>query len=300
MKKLLCIILSVITVAMCITSCSKSGEDNAENEFSLENTYDSVYASYDESVLRNYDAFCNAVIQGETEMRINISIIEGVEQLFFTSFPMSYLVKSISRNPDGSGVIIEYKNEPDVHKQMVKDFENKIEEIKNECGFYSANDGVYLLNVYNYVASNIKITAFQGVSVYETIMNGEGNVFTYSNMFEYLLRQKGIDAYHILAEDNAGGGWGLSSAMLNGQLYFFDVGSEFYSNGGKGLDYFAMSFEDFKNEGLNNPIYSSNDKAFECIDDSFKSCRTCKAWSIKDNTLCITQYDNNIVEIILN
>lgn len=300
MKKIFCLLFAVITACMCFTACSKSNVGNEENDISLNNTYDSVYASYDESVLRNYDAFCNAVINGEAEMRINTSIIEGVEQLFYTSFPMSYLVNGISRNPDGSGVVIEYKNEPEVHKQKVKDFANKIEEIKTECGFYSANDGVYLLNVYNYVASNIKITAFQGISVYETIMKGEGNVFTYSNMFEYLLRQKGIDAYHILAEDNAGGGWGLSCAMLNGQLYFFDVGSEFYSNGGKGLDYFAMSFEDFKNEGLNNPIYSSNDKAFECFDDSFKACRSCKEWSLIDNTLSITGYNSKTTEIKLN
>ena len=285
---------------MCFAGCSSKEQDKQEElKVSFTNTYDCIYSGFDDSVKRAYNDVCNAIINYESEKRINVGMLERVQQLLYTSFPLVYLVNGISAKPDESGVLLSYKFEKDEHIQRVKDFDEKIKQMKENCGFSQSNNGTYLLNVYHYVSSNIHLTDENGITVYETIMNDKGNVFTYANVFEYLLLQKGINAFHILAEDAVGAGWGLSSAELNGYMYFFDVGSEYYSSKGESLKYFAMSYKELKTTGLRAAKYSSGGDAFKCNNEDFSVCRSCKSWSLENSTLKIHKYDlkDSVIEL---
>lgn len=300
MKRILAVIMSMIIVIGCFSGCSIKTEEVETISFDLENTYDSIYSDFDASTIRAYNDVCSAIINGEQDVRINLSMLEDIQQLLYTSFPLVYLVKDISHNDDNSGISLTYKNEIDEHKQLVSEFNKKIKSIENECGYSTASNSLYTLNVYQYVSSHIKISSNMSVSLFETVMNGEGSVFTYSNLFEYLLLQKGIKAFHVIASDAKGAGWALSSAEINNGIYYFDVASEYYANNGNNINYFAMNYKDVENEGLNSLHYTSQGKAFKSKDNEFKACRSCKKWSVDGSKLKIVQYDLEEISIDLN
>ncbi len=118
-------------------------------------------------------------------------------------------------------------------------------------------------------------------------------------MFEYLLRHEDIPAYHILASDAAGAPWGLSAAVLDGELYYFDTMSENVMNGGEQLIYFGMTTDDVINEVLGSLYYTSRETADDASNLRFDTCRSCKSWQISDNSLLVTNGNNDVVEIEL-
>lgn len=296
MKKIISVILSLIIIASCFSACS-SKESNVSGELNIKFTFDSAYSSFDNSIKRGYEAVCNAIVNGESDVRVNIGMLDDINQLIYTSFPLSYLVASIDVNKDKSGIYIEYKNDLDKHLELVKAFDDKVKSLENALEYDTLSDNQYVLRVYDYITSNIKISPNMAISLYETIMNDEGSIFSYSNMFEYLLLQKGIEAYHIIAQDAGGGGWTVSCAKLCDNYYYFDVASEFYSNTGSRLEFFAMNFDDLKNEGLNNIIYTNKKDAMICDDDKFSACRECRTWSINENIVEIITTNGESVEI---
>lgn len=301
MKKVLSLILAFTFVFLSFSGCSSSDKTEEEKpvEYSLKNTFDSIYSDFDDSVIHAYEEVCGAIVKGNEDVRINLSMLEDVQQLLYTSYPLIYLVDSITPKTDKSGISLKYKNEAEEHSKLVSQFNAKINQIEKECGFDTASNSLYTLNVYHYVASHIKITEKPSISLFETVMNDEGTVFTYSNLFEYLLLQKGIKAFHIIACDARGTGWGLSSAELNGEIYYFDVGSEYYSTQGNNINYFALNYSDLQNEGLNSIKYTSQGKAFKSKADGFKACRSCKEWSVDGQKLKILQYDLKKITIEL-
>lgn len=304
MKKFLSLLLSVVLLVCIFCSCSNAA-DNSKSEreenssIDLLFSYDNAYDSFDDSIISAYQNICNAIINCETEIRVNTGMLENVRQLLYTSFPLIELVESISKKDDNSGLNIKYKNTEDVHKKKVDEFKAKINEIQKACKKGTVTDSEYAVNVYNYVASNIKASEDASISCYETIMTGEGTSYSYSNMFEYLLLQAEIPASHIIAEDASGKGWGLSAAALGGKLYYFDVMSENIANSGKQLVYFAMTSDDVKNEGLTSLKTTNQIESAEATDDAFEPCRSCKSWKIDNNVLYVTRYDEQVVEINL-
>ncbi len=304
MKKFLSILLSVVLIVCIFCSCSNSSDEKVtekeeKDSIDLVMSYDSAYDSFDDSVISAYRNVCNAIINFESEIRVNTGMFDNIRQLLYTSFPLIDLVESVSKKEDNSGLNLKYKNNSDIHKKKINEFKVKINEIQKTCKKGTVTESEYAVNVYNYVASNIKESKDASITCYETIMTGEGTSFSYSNMFEYLLLQSEIPASHIIAEDAAGTGWGLSAAALGGKLYYFDVMSEYFANSGKQLVYFAMTSEDVKNEGLTSLKTTNQVDSAEATDDAFEPCRSCKSWKIENNILYVTRFDEKVVEIDL-
>ena len=294
MKKTVSIILCICFVTLSLASCKGSKEANSATiADSVSYTYDSAYTC-DDATKRAYNELCKAVIMGNTEVRMNSAFLDNALQLFYTSFPLNALVEKIS--PSENGYKIEYKT-PDAHEKAME-FSEKIKTVKSEL--YSSNDTEYAINLYNSIASSIKVSDNSAITCYETIMTGEGTSFSYSNMFEYLLQQKGIKAYHILCEDESGASKAISMAELDGNLYYFDVFKEFEDNCGSSLKYFGMITDDISSYGLRNVIYTNRQEAADASDLRFDALRKCKKWEIKKEFLIITTENGEIVQIALN
>ena len=294
MKKTISIILCICLVALCLASCKASKEDSSATiADSVNYTYDSAY-SFEDATIRAYKDLCQAVIMGSTEVRINAAFLEDVLQLFYTSFPLNALVSKIS--PSQSGYRIEYKSS-DTHKKAMA-FLEKVKTIKSDIN--SNNDTEYAIKLYNSISSSIKVSDNSAITCYETIMTGEGTSFSYSNMFEYLLQQRGIKAYHILCEDENGASKAISMAELDGNLYYFDVFKEFEDNGGSNLRYFGMITDDVTSYGLKNMIYTNRQAAADASDLRFDSLRNCQKWEIENEKLVVTAENGEIVQIALN
>ncbi|MFR5876544.1 MAG: hypothetical protein ACLUFN_08640 [Eubacterium sp.] len=297
MKKYLSLVLSIIFLAVMFCGCSSNGEDNSNNQADIKYTYDSAYSGFDESTIRAYESVCEAVINGTEELRINIGMLDNVKQLIYTSFPLYCLISDITVNSDNSGIIIKYTQDTDAHLKSVSDFSSRIADIQNACGIGTVSDSEYVVNVYNYVASNIKESSEASITSYDAIMNIGGNSYTYSNMFEYILQQSDIPAYHIIAIDSEQGAKGLSAAEINDNLYFFDVMSEYKDNAGKQLVYFGMTTDDVGTEGLTSLMLSNQQTAPDASDLTFDACRMCTSWELKDGSLLITRNDGETVKI---
>lgn len=296
MKKLVSVMLCICFIALCFFGCGNSENDSNSNA-EIKSTYDSAYSSFDASTIRAYSSFCEAVIGYQTDVRLNVGMFDDIQQLFYTSCPLNILVKDITVNKDGSGLSVEYKNDEATHKQIVSDFSDKIVSIQEKCS--AVNDAVFVINAYNYVASSIEPGDNSATTCYDTIMNGGGTEFTYSGMFEYILQQHGIPAYHILCEDAYGASKAMSAAVVNGNLYYFDVMSEYYANGGNQLLFFGMTTDDVIGMGYTNLIYTNREIAEDSSDLTFEACRFCSEWTVEGNNLIITKNDDEIVRIAL-
>ena len=293
MKKTISIILCICLLALSFASCKGAeNKNNATIADSVKYTYDAAY-SFNDAVLRAYNDLCKSVIAGESEVRINSGFIDDVFQLFYTSFPLSAIVKSFV--PENAVYRIEYKSKEPHADAML--FLEKINQIKSEV--YSENKTEYAIKLYSKIASMVKISENSAITCYETVMKGEGTSFSYSNMFEYLLAQNDIKAYHILCEDENGASRAMSMAEIDGELYYFDVFRESEDNGGKLLRFFGMITDDIEAYGIRNVIYTNRQSAANSSDLRFDSLRNCKKYEIKDDKLLVTDKNGEIVQIAL-
>ena len=292
MKKTISIFLCVCLVVLSFVSCKSKKDDSATIADETNYTYDAAYSVGDATV-RAYKDLCKAVVSGSSEIRINSGFLDDVLQLFYTSFPLSALVERIEPVDAGYKIVYKYS---DAHNNALK-FLEKVNSIKSDVD--DNNETVYAINLYNKIASSIKISENNSISCYETVMKGEGTAFSYSNMFEYLLQQKGIKAYHILCEDAAGNSKAISAAELDGNTYYFDLMSEYYDNGGKLLKFFGMTTADAEEIGLCNFIYTNRSTAEDLSDLKFESCRYCEKWELDGKDLLITRNDEEVVRIAL-
>ena len=302
-KKVISLFLCAV-IALAFTSCvDEKQKDNQADEETPElvyNVVDSAYLSYDASAVSAYADLCKAVTNGENSFRFNVGLFDDVMQLFYTSFPLSSLVKDIKINKDNSGVLITYNFSEEETKQKAAAFANKVYSIVKEC----KKDGgkrAYAIRAYNYTATHFKVVDGSNITLYDTFMKGEGSTSTCSGVLEYLLRQGGINSAHLLANDAAGNAWSLCLAELDGENYLFDPVTETIANGGKQLVYFGMTNEDAGKEGLSNFVYTSKAEAPMCDNPYFDACRKCNSWEISDggNSLLITQNSEDIVQIAL-
>lgn len=296
MKKLISLIICTVLVLLTFTSCSEKTPQTAEAP-KLDITYDAAYLTYDSSAVSAYENVCKAVLNGEESVRLNLGLSEGVNRLFYTSFPLNVLVDTINPSKNGEGFAIKYKLSEEEHKKAVEEFTNKINEIKAECS--SNNKNIYALNVYHYVASHCKLSGDSAISCYDTIMKGEGTSFTYAQMLSYLFLQGGIPSCYVTAKDALDAGWGLVQAKLGDNWYYFDPLGEFYDNGGEKLMFFGMTEKDIKKTGLTEPTYSDNSVCADSSSLYFDALRICKSYEIKDNNLLVTTTEDNVVQIAL-
>ena len=299
-KRILAALLCVLLAAS-FAACAKQDGAKTEAEPLKFDTADAAYASYDGSTVSAYADLCRAVYYAEDEVRFNAGMFNDVLQLFYTSFPLHVFVKDITKNEDGTGFHIEYKQTAGEVKDAAKAFSDKVQSILDECMAGKVNKRAFTINAYIYTASHTQNADKNDNTVYSAIMNGEADSFTSSGMFEFLLRQGGVASSHILAQDAAGASWGISMAQLEGENFLFDPMTENLANGGSQLTYFGMTNEDAGDEGLVRFYYTNREKAPVCDNPYFDLCRHCRAWEFGDGhtELLVTQYDGKVVQVAL-
>ena len=294
MKRIASLLLCAAFVCSAFFGCAKGEKKLNEKELFefISYTYDSAY-SFEDSVIRTYNDLCEAVVKGDKEVRMNEAVFDDTLQLFYTSFPLNYLVEGIQ--PTDAAFAITYKF--DDHAQRSKDFIQKIHQISVQCE--NENETAFAVNLYNYIASSVIPSKNSAISCYETVMTGEGTSFSYANMFEYILQQRGINAYHILCEDENGNSAALSAAKLDGELYYFDVFKEYLDNKGKLLKYFGLTSAQLDEMGCSNTIYTNRFASDTALDSKFEKLGKCKDWKLDKEELLVTLDDGKVVHIAL-
>ncbi|MCH5320427.1 MAG: hypothetical protein J1E36_01610 [Eubacterium sp.] len=269
MKRLICVIISLVMIISVFTACSKA--DNSDtNQKNQENiTIDTHYADIDESAVRAYEKLCDAVINYENEVKFNISLLDDVSQLFYTCFPLYPLVESIDFLEDQTGVSVTYVNSEEEHLSLVSQFFDKIEEIKAQCEYGSVNTDRYIFNVYTYITQNISIDN-SVITTFDTALQGRGYSAPICSLFEYLVLQGGGKASHIMNLD--AGANIISYVEFKGEWYYFNPVLDIQKNQGSSLIGFAMN--DSRVGGLEfnytdeSPVDKATDNTFDKLESS--------------------------------
>lgn len=280
MKKIILVFISICIIAAALAGCSNNKAE--EQTDSLPVIYDSHYESYDSSAISAYENLCNAIIKGETEVKYNIRMLDSVNQLYYTSFPLNALVESIDILPDSSGVEIKYKNDLDTHLKLVENFNNKVEEILKACSYESVTGSRFVLNVYNYIAQNFTIEN-SVVNVYDTIIQGKGIKSAINSAFEYLILCAGGRASH--AVNMEGSANMISIANFNNDWYYFDVAEEIEKNGGRALNYFAMNDKRTDNYVSGQFKYTDGESIGAVTDDKYDKLEISSSYEIKNDDI---------------
>lgn len=293
MKKILSLLICIVFISGVFSSCKSNEKEASSTIYDLITyTYDSAY-SFDDATIRAYKDLCDAVVNGKSEVRMNAGMLDNVLQLYYTSFPLNFIVESIE--PTESVFTIKYKS--DNHSEDVRNFIEKKYDIRTHCN--NENDAVFAIKLYSYIASSIKPSSKSEISCYETLLTGEGTSFSYSNLFEYILQQRGIKAYHILCEGKNGESRAISAAVLGEKMYYFDLFSEYEDNSGELLKYFGMTTKEAESNGIRNMIYTNRLPAEKAYDGKYKALRKCTSWNVDDNMLSVTDENGKIVQVAL-
>ncbi|MGN1328482.1 MAG: hypothetical protein ACI4V4_02155 [Eubacterium sp.] len=303
MKKSICIIMSMVLLCLSITGCS-SENDKKDSETvapvgDLKITFDSHYSDMDESAVRAYEKLCNAVINHETELKFNTSMMDDVNQLFYTSFPLYALVDGMEFLDGNTGVSISYKYEAEEHTKKIDEFKNAVSEIMNVCAYGNVGNNQYVLNLYTYISSNVTIDN-SVTTVMDTIINKKGISATISGMFEYFLLQADIPACHIMNLDSNSIARMISMAEFNGGTYYFDPASEINETSGSGLVYFAMDSERATVSSNDEFVFTDQTKPEEIVDDTYNMLSTCTSYTVEDNKVIADCKGNGDFEFLLN
>ncbi|MGN1420516.1 MAG: hypothetical protein ACI4XC_03245 [Eubacterium sp.] len=304
MKKSICLLMCAVLLCISITGCTTNGEkekeDNTETAVSdIKITFDSHYSDMGDSAVRAYEKLCTAVINHETEIKFNTSMMEDVNQLFYTSFPLYVLVDGMEFLEDNTGVSITYKYESEEHTKKVNEFKNAVNEIMRTCGYGSVGNNQYVLNIYTYIASNVTIDN-SVTTVMDTVINKRGISATISGMFEYLLLQADISASHIMNLDSNSIARMISMAEFNGGTYYFDPASEINENSGSGLVYFAMDSSRATVSSNDEFVFTDKTKPEEIDDNTYDMLATCTSYKVEGNKVIADCKGNDDFEFILN
>lgn len=300
MKKIICILLSVVTAVVMFSACSADKEAKSENaDFSLKFTWDSHYSDVSEGAKTAYENAAQAIVNGDDSVSYSSQISDEVTILLYTSFPLISLVDSIDTASGGTSVTITYKNDKDKHAELVSAFSNKVQEIMEQCGYGSVSSNEYVVNVYHYVATNVAYDS-NVTDTYSAITTGKGMSAAISGMFEYLLLQGGVEASHMVGKDAAGTPWFFSRCKLGDTWYNFDIAAECAMNDGNGLTGFAMTDKEIISTGVQKGFtYSdqSEPAAVDMKENKYSVLRTSQSFEIKSDVITAQLYDGETREI---
>lgn len=300
MKKIICILLSVVTAVVMFSACSANKEAKSENaDFSLKFTWDSHYSDVSEGAKTAYENAAQAIVNGDDSVSYSSQISDEVTSLLYTSFPLISLVDSIDTASGGNSVTITYKNDKEKHAELVSTFSNKVQEIMEQCGYGSVSSNEYVVNVYHYVATNVAYDS-NVTDTYSAITTGKGMSAAISGMFEYLLLQGGVEASHMVGKDAAGTPWFFSRCKLGDTWYNFDIAAECAMNDGNGLTGFAMTDKEIISTGVQKGFtYSdqSEPAAVDMKENKYSVLRTCQSFEIKSDVITAQLYDGETKEI---
>lgn len=291
MKKTVSIIMSLLFVLFLFTACS--AEESKTEDESLKFVTDYHYSDYDESALRGYEKLCSAVINGESEAKFNTALIDDVNRLFYTSFPLNALTEKLEISGDGSGVVITYKNDAEAHKTAVEDFNAKIKEIIAFCSDAKSTDR-YIFNVYTYLTSEFSVNN-ENVTVYDTVMTSSGAPSAINSLFEYLVLLHGGKASHIM--NITGTAVMLSLVEFDSEFYYFDPAGEISDNGGKALKFFAMNDSRAQKKADAAFTYTDNEKAPEIKNEKYNQLSQSTQFTADKNKVVVKYGTNEQINI---
>ena len=300
MKKIICILLSVVTAVVMFSACSADKEAKSENaDFSLKFTWDSHYSDVSEGAKTAYENAAQAIVNGDDSVSYSSQISDEVTILLYTSFPLISLVDSIDTASGGNSVTITYKNDKDKHAELVSAFSNKVQEIMEQCGYGSVSSNEFVVNVYHYVATNVAYDS-NVTDTYSAITTGKGMSAAISGMFEYLLLQGGVEASHMVGKDAAGTPWFFSRCKLGDTWYNFDIAAECAMNDGNGLTGFAMTDKEIISTGVQKGFTYSDQSEPATVDmkeNKYSVLRTSQSFEIKSDVITAQLYDGETKEI---
>lgn len=285
MKKYISLLLSIIVCLTVFAGCTKSGSDS---EYVI--TMDSHYDYVNDTAVRSYEKLCNAVINGEEEVRFNTAHMDEINQLFYTCFPLYPLVESIDILENNTGVGIKYKNDMDKHKELVSQFNDKISDIMKECRYSKVSTDEYIFNVYVYITSNFKIDS-SIFTTFDTVVEGKGYNASINSLFEYLVLRGGGKASHIISSTGSNI---MSMVNFAGKSYFFDPAKEIEINSGTALVYFAMD----TSRAAGVFLYTDNTDVEKIEDDSFSKLALSESYTVKKSTVTVQCSDES--EFVFN
>ena len=293
MKKIISLFLVLALSTAVFAACSKDAEKSEQKEETdaVSITVDSHYEDFDESAVNAYEKICQAIMNGDEQVNFNMLQLENVNQLYYTSFPLSSLVESIEILSDNSGYQIKYKNSLEEHKKLVDEFDSMILSIKEECGYSQVSTDNYIFNVYTYITKNF--TADSSVlTPYDALVQKKGYSSAINALFEYLVLQGGGKACHVVGNGEASF---ISLVQFEGKWYYFDAYSEIEDNQGKALKFFAMS-----DTSLNATYsYTDGEKVTETGDGAFDKLRQSQSFEINGTKVTAALSDGNSFEIDL-
>lgn len=299
MKKIISIVLCVFVVLCMFVGCSAGEENNNDTADSkITYTIDAHNSYINQSAVRAYETLCSAVVNGESEALFNTALLDDVNRLFYSDFPLSCLVSRLDFNDNNSGVSITYANGAEEHLKAVDAFNQKVSEILASCGYGKVNNNTLIVNLYSYITKNTEITSKCNYS-YDVIMNSKGYSFSFANALSYLLNQAGIKA-SIVNSTNENGICHMVETEFKGSKYIFIPFYEAKDNGGEALSSFALDYSEIAALGFTDVKYSNGDGVvFDDADVKFSEFRNSVSYSVENNDLSVTEINGEIVQIAL-
>lgn len=296
MKKILSVILSVIIIAGVFSGCSEKSASQAGFELSI--TYDAHYSDIDSGAVEVYEQLCNAVIKGDSSVTVDNELYDDASRLFYVSFPLTKLVKSMNLNSDGS-IRITYSETASQHKKLVTEFTDKVYSVLSDCGYPDLKGNELLLNIYSYVSQNIKQNLDYSTA-YDAFITGEGSSSAYEAMFRYLVQQAGFSASRVYGVAYDGAHF-LTEIILDGEAYYFDPYSENNYSEGKGLSYFGLGSIGLQQMGLGSEVSYSDDEKIDFGKDSgrFDDLFQTVSYKYADGVITATKKSGTVVEVAL-
>lgn len=295
MKKIILVFISICIVVTVFAGCSKDKTEEQANNLPI--TFDSHYADYDASAISAYENLCKAIIKGETEVKYNIRMLDSVNQLYYTSFPLNALVESIDIMPDSSGVKITYKNDIETHLKLVAEFNARVNEILEACDYGSVNSSRFVFNAYDYINQNFKIDN-SVVNTYDVILQGRGVKSAVNSVFEYLILCSGGRASHAVSYDNTPNM--ISLVNFNNDWYYFDPASELENNNGKALKYFAMNDKRISAYISGRPEYTDGMPVGTVTEDTYGKLENSSSYEAKNDDISVTLSNGENIVLDLN
>lgn len=295
MKKIISVFISICIVVTVFAGCTKDKTDEQADNLPI--TFDSHYANYDASAMSAYENLCNAVIKGEEEVKYNIRMLDSVNQLYYTGFPLNALVESIDIMPDSSGVKITYKNDIETHLELVAEFNARVNEILEACGYGSVNSSRFVFNVYDYIIKNFKVDN-SVVNTYDVILQGKGVKSAVNSVFEYLVLCGGGKASHAVSYDNTPDM--ISLVNFNNDWYYFDPASEIEDNAGKALKYFGMNDKRIAAYISGQLEYTDGMPVGTVTDDKYGKLENSSSYEAKNDEISVVLSNDEIIVLDLN
>lgn len=289
MKKLLSVILCCALILCIFAGCSDNNETELEpstEPVSISFTTDYSNSSFSQSSIRAYETLCDAVINAGSEANFNTTLINDVNRLFYSDFPLSCLVSRIDLKSDNTGVKITYKNDTDEHLRLVSEFSSKVNKILSDCGFGKVNNDTLVLNLYSYITKNTEINN-QSNNTYDAIVNSTGYSSSFAGAFAYLLNQAGVKA-SVVKSTNEDGIAFMTETDFKGMSYIFNPFFEADANKGSALCYFALDYAELAAAGFTDVRYRNDDSVvFDDGENDFAQLRNSVSYTLDGNNLSV-------------